>query len=363
MSTDATPVASSPTTESVTPAPSSVPEGLSESSRALSRGDFAAFRQSRRTERAADAGVTLPTPSGTTAPEPQAPTEPAEPAPQATADQPDPTPEKPKHKGADERIKELLRQRYEEREARLRMEGELEALRRQLSGQPTPETKPAASSPARVMDRPAPQDDPEPRLEDFEADPAKYPDPYTAYVRAVGRWEARQEFNARQQAEQQRVQRERAQAAIAETVQRYQSSVDAEFMATLRPEVTNLVPSFMPDSQHQPPALTAIADEALRSSDPRAFLTYLNDHPDELQQMARMLPVQLFKALGRIEASLTAKPAPVAPATTAAPPPPTTLGTRPADPGSPVDAAMNRGDFAAYRDAKKRERIASAGLR
>jgi len=260
-------------------------------------------------------------------------------------------------------VKAALAQREQVRRELAEEQAALNAIREQRrSGVAAPQ-QPQAASPTATPQPPS--GDREPQLADFEN--GQHADPYTAYLRALGRWEARQEFA---QQERQRIEREQARAAEAETQQRFSkfqqqmdaaSTADPEFLATLSPDVLALRPFSALKPNEQPGPMNALAEEVVSSDIAPQVLRHFSDHPAELQRFGRMTPRQLLVEFGRLEARLSVSQpaAPAAPAQgtpapklPSAPPPPTTLGHKPATAAMDEAAdALRRGDFAAYERA------------
>ena len=282
------------------------------------------------------------------------------PADAASAREPDAT--KPKgHKGnAETRIQELLADRAKERDRAERLERELTEARQR----PTPptETKLAAPSPAPVV----PEADPEPKLEDFEADPAKYPDPYLAFVRANARWEARQEFTKQQAATRQRSEAQAHVTALETRNTTFRTQIEAAggatFIEALSPEVKALRPFDQLAPGETPNGSHAVAEEILSSTLAPQIMRHFTDHPEDLTRIAALPPRQLLREMGKLEARLEApeKPsAPVLKTVSTAPVPTTTLGSHAAEPADVIAGAIDRQDFATYSAEMNRRELAA----
>jgi hypothetical protein len=258
-------------------------------------------------------------------------------------------------------IQARLKRRHEVAQEIAREEGRLAALRAQSQPQ---DVKPPAPSPGPAVA----QDDPEPQLTDYEADPAKYPDPYSAWMRSVGRWEARQEYRQQEQARHQREQAERQAKTAQEREAGFRSKLteatkaDPAFIESLSPDVLALKPFSKLGPGDVPSALNAVAEEIVSSDNPTGLMRYFSDHPEALQRCAGMVPAKLFRELGRIEASLAGATSAPTQTITNAPRPPTTLGSQPAQANGSTDAAAQRGDVSAFFAARRREKLARAGL-
>jgi hypothetical protein len=336
---------------------------------AVKSKDFGAFQAAKRAERLQSLGVT-------DQPKPGASATPADDKPAAAAGQTDDksgTGEQPKPgqgRGKERRIPQLdadiqdrLRRRAELAQEIAREEGRLEALRQPTA--PKQDARQAAPSTAKAGE------DHEPQLADFEADPAKYPDPYTAYVRAVGRWEARSELREQEQARSQREATERQQAARVERVTTFQQRVaeaataDPESVESIDQRLLTLKPLSNLGPGEVPNALNALAEAFVASDNPIGLMRYFSDNPAEVVRVGKLQPDQFYQAIGRIEAGL-AKSTPAAAVQpkqkTSAPPPPTTLGQRASESGDPLENAVKRKDFTAFQAAKRRAKMAELGL-
>ena len=336
---------------------------------AVKAKDFSAFQAEKRAERLRDAGL-KDTPKPSEAPA----TTPAEPAAHAE-DQAAKGAEPAKPKGKEKRlpqldadIQERLKRRAEIQREIDREEGRLEALRQ--SREPK-DVKPAASSPAQ------PVGDGRPKLEDFEADPARYPDPFMAYTEALAEWKADQVYTRKELERRAAEQVEREHQTITEKLTTFQQrfteamAADPELYESIDPRIRALKPlsTLSPAERQNANPLNALAEVFITAEDPIGLMRYFSDQPDEVLRVCRLQPDQFYQALGRIAASLpsagTSRPAaaaPAAPARTSAPPPPTTLGSRVTESGDPLENAVNRKDFGAYQREKRRRKMAELGL-
>jgi len=290
--------------------------------------------------------------------------EPAAPAPRATSAQadgagddedddaepvvekkPEPKPERTKEgrlKSIQAEIdREYARKKAAEREAAAE-EARLADLRRQRTAleSPAPSSKSAA-------------DDKEPTVGDTNADGSPKWENYEQFVKALARWEARQERReleqslqtererGRQEAEQrarQAAHQKRLEAAIA---------ADATFMDRLKLDIP------LPR-----PAIDAIIDSEVGPQ----LLEYLSDdaHADFAQRLATLHPLDVVREMARLEVRLEAAhrgPASTSPIASAAKPPIKPLGSAPLvpdDEGSddePLEAHIKRENA---RDARRR---------
>jgi len=147
-------------------------------------------------------------------------------------------------------------------------------------------------------------------------------------------------------------------------VQTFTTKVDKAFAATLHPDVADLRPSFSLQPGEQIGPDNVIGDAIIQSEHPREFLQYLSDHPETLAQLRRLMPAQLFRAIGRIEALAVGSgtsPAPAAKTVTDAPAPPVTLGGRSTDVVDPEAAAIRAGDYRALRALRMQKARATLG--
>ena len=101
-----------------------------------------------------------------------------------------------------------------------------------------------------------------------------------------------------------------------------------------------------------------------------ALAWHLVTHPEDLDRIARLGPIQQIRALGKLEAqydtdsattSTSASAGPAAKTVTTAPAPPTHLAARTADTGDRARAALDRGDFSAFEAEENRKAL--AGIR
>ncbi len=274
-------------------------------------------------------------------------------APVAPASEPG-TPTKPA-KGADAR-KEQLRVEIETqaREARVLRE-ENAALRREREAlSRPPDVPPAASSPAAVPDG-------KPLLKEFVAAVGEkfesYEDAQQAWLDATSEWSTAQARKAQYASAQQT----EIQLTVNGFQQRLSETVkaDPQFWHAIDPEVVALKPLFNEPAGTARRASHDLAEGILLSDHSTAVMRYLSDHPDERRAiLSSPNPASVYRALGRIEATVSdapppaAKPAPKSLST--APPPPVVLGTKPSAPSEDWKDAVSRGDFSAYERAMNR---------
>ena len=187
----------------------------------------------------------------------------------------------------------------------------------------------------------------------------------------MGRWTARDE---RRQADEARATAERETARTNQLRERNttfsnrlrEASAEPGFREALTHDVMSLRPSDAIEPGERPSALNALADEIVSSEVGPYLLRHFSEHPDELRRFAAMqTPAELLRAFVRVEADVkgrrasAAPPAAPPPAISSAPPPPASLEGRAHTPADPIRAAVTKGNFSAYREAKL-ERLRAA---
>ena len=270
-------------------------------------------------------GIEAPAESPAEPAETPAPVEtPAEPAaetatPAAETPAPQAKTEKPK-KNPQERIDHITREREEarreaaaERARRDEAERRFEAFQRQTQAEIDALKRGTKPEPAK------PAEDAEPTLEQF-ADQA---DPYAAWMRAMARHDARQEFKT-----QQEQQREAYQARQAEQrehdrrqtelgrIRTWTGRMEAAFEKN--PEMRGLV-------ENMPVLPRPMMDVVLESEIPDQILSHLLHYPEEMDRITGLPPLRQFRELSRIEyqleqAAATGSAVPAKAKTTAHPP-------------------------------------------
>jgi hypothetical protein len=332
--------------------------------KAVAQKDVGAFLDEKRAERlrAATGRERVETGDST----------PPEPVEQAAADEKSeakPASEQPKMgRGKEKRIPQLdqdiqdrLRRRAEIAQEIAREEGRLEALK---ASRPQTDEKQAVSSTAKPV-----ATDGKPNLADFEADPARYPDPYSAYIEALSDWKADQVYQRKEAERQQREATEKEQQSYTERITTFQQRIaeavtaDAEVLETLDPRVVALKPLSQLKPGEQANALNALAEEFIKSDDPIGLMRYFSDHPEEVLRVGKLPPDQFYQAIGRITFQLS-KDSPereTAVQKTSAPPPPTTLGQRASEAGDPLMRAVRDKDTGRFLALKRQQRMREAG--
>lgn len=294
-------------------------------------------------------------PSGESQP-PTAESAPAAPDDQAASTDaqrpPDSEPGKPaKKKNADSRVRELLDERYRERQQWERERAELvQRLERLENGGRAP----APDGPA--VSSPAPDPDRFPSYDEWVQQPGNAARSYEDYsdARADHRWEARE--RARQE-----------QAEIHGKLTGFSqrmteaAKADPSLYDSISPELYHLKPLEQLGPREAPTLANVLASEIVASEHAPAVLKYLSEHPDVYAGLVSSRDAAtLIRAFGRLEARLEPSSKPVLPQSviSRAPDPPATLGTRPAGPTDPVEGALARGDFEAYRREQNAREIA-----
>jgi hypothetical protein len=190
-----------------------------------------------------------------------------------------------------------------------RLKAELDHARRPATAAAAPPAAPHATLPP----PPAPTDpEPDPH------DPARYPageyDPQ--YLRDVGRWEARQEYQKQRAADQQTQRREQHLQGVERGMGTYAERMRAafpepakltEYLQALPPQLIALRPSAVQALVQPGAPLTAgntIADVIVESDQPVAIKTYFKDHPDVFQRLLTLHPIAVLREMGRIEERL-----------------------------------------------------------
>ena len=232
-------------------------------------------------------------------------------------------------KEATRQAAELKRQVAQERQERERLAREVAELRRAHQeatqrAQPAPQAQPQRQAPV------SPDNDPQPRQEDFED--------YAEYVDARARHAARAEYRERERTESAR----RVAHAYAETIggvvnkfhERLEKAGNGDreaFLGSISPVVAGLRPSFLLGDGETPTTHTVIADEIVDSEHSAGLMKHFTDHPDDFQRIASLrTPRDIAREMAKLEAklesatagnSLPARQPASKPATSQAPPP------------------------------------------
>jgi hypothetical protein len=242
-------------------------------------------------------------------------------------------PEKPEaadKRSAQQRIDHVTWEREEARRERDRLRDELASLKT---------AKPDAQ---KAKPQAAPDDDPEPKEEDF--------DDYGKYVTEKARHAARAEYRSQRQADSERQDTEQRERVVTERHTKLRERLrpvmeaDPGFMDRVHPEVQALQPSWVLPQGERATGANAMADIMFDVEHPDAFMRYFTENHTEFRRIAALHPIQAVREMGRLEARLA--PAPTgsgakAPAISKANPPvrpvtgsPSTASDDPPDPDS-----------------------------
>jgi hypothetical protein len=323
---DLTDAAPAPPTPDAPP----VPAATTAVEHALVEGNYPAYRDAKRAEAS---GKPLP-------------------APVAAAPAVTPTPKPAAPAGVSKRQQQI--NDYERRIAEQAAEITRLSTTRPAAA-PRSEARPEAAAPA-----PASPQDYERYLAMPEAPKQESFDTYDKFSAAMAVFIADQRFADRDRAAQQRADADRQTAAHTERTTKFSEAIkavvttDPKFLESVSADVLALKPfaALAPGEPGGP--LNAIAEELLDSAVAPQLMQHFSAHPEDLQRLAQLAPRDLIREFTRLEGRFERPAAAPPPKTVSdAPPPPQTLGTRPADPADPVRGAVMRGDFAAYRAAKR----------
>lgn len=230
---------------------------------------------------------------------------------------------KPKNRGVGKRIDELTKEKYDAQRER-------DYWREMaLKGQAPPGQQPQPSQPAQA----APQETGEPTLESCDFDVVEF----------NRRW-----YEWRRNQDRQQEQAQARQRKFAESEAAFRAEHPDYDQVTRNPAL---------------PITKAMAEEIAETDNPPAVAYYLGQNPQEAAAIAQMSERAMSRAIGRIEARLSAPPAsnqsrqPEPRTVTRAPAPVTTLSGAPAVKKSYDDMSMRE-----YEEQRKKERAAK-GLR
>jgi hypothetical protein len=209
------------------------------------------------------------------------------------------------------------------REAQAKREAaEAKAETQRLREQLTQRSQPVPPQPQQQVQPRAPQPPPDP--EPDAADAATYPagefDP--RYLRDIGRWEARQEYQKQRAADSERQRFDHHIKTVETGLTTYAQRMKASFtepdgldkhLKELPPALVNLRPTQVQNIMTPGAPLTAgnvIADAVVESDQPVALTTYLKDHPQELQRLLALHPMATLREMGRLDERIAAAAAP-----------------------------------------------------
>ena len=180
-------------------------------------------------------------------------------------------------------------------------------------------------------------DDPEPKEDD-----AKYAGDYGKYLRDVTRWETRQALRADRAESAKQAEQTRREEAKTATIRTFAERLTAagtkydDFEDTLKWDAPWLAPSGDPH-----PGYEALHDFILLDDDGADVLHYLRSHPDEVDALMRVPPLQQVKRLTLLGQRFASPPSGEAGATGAAPTR-TTVVHLPPKPPTPVRTGAQR---------------------
>jgi hypothetical protein len=231
-------------------------------------------------------------------------------------------------------------------------------LKAQLAERAQPAAPPPTPQPPRLD---APPADPEPDPHDLAKYPAGEYDP--RFLRDVGRYEARQEFQRQRAVEVQQQQAEHHLRTVEHGMSAYAAKMQQAlpegqleaFLKELPPAILNLRPSAVqamiaPQAPLGPS--NVVADCISDAENPVALMRHLKDHPAVFQRLLTLHPIQVFREMGRIEASLAA----ATPVTRSAPREPQVSRARP--PVQRVESVPQMSDAPPGDDASDEEHAA-----
>lgn len=230
-----------------------------------------------------------------------------------TAEQPDEEVKLPK--GVQKRIDRLTRERY-------RLQGELEAIRRQQAQQPEPQRQPTQTEGA-------------PKPEQFQS--------YEEYLEAKAEWKAEAKVREVLQRQQESTKQQSQQAERAKLMQAWEQRVDEASAIYDDYDEVALAPDV--------PVSAPMAEAIQRAEKGADVLYYLGKHRDVAAQIAALDPLSAAVAIGRLEATI-ARPQPRK--TTSAPPPISPVGARAAPVKDP--AKMSTDEWLKWRNEQLRKR-------
>lgn len=231
-----------------------------------------------------------------------------------------------KKPGVHNRIGELTKEKHDERRAREEVERERDYWREQAMKSGKPDQEPPSQKEGPTG---------EPTLEEFDFDTSKF-------IKAHYKWQREQE----RVEEDKRRQQEEAQ-------KRHKTFQEKEqAFAAAHPDYEDVA-----KAEHVP-ITKEMAEAIIESDEAPAIAYYLGQNLEEAAAIAQMSPLAAARAIGRIEAKLSAKPAAQTPAVpaktvTKAPEPITTLSGSPAVPVSYEEMSMSE-----YAEARRKERAA-----
>ena len=207
-----------------------------------------------------------------------------------------------KAKDAVERINQLTGRAKTAEERLAAAEAELGRLRSERA--PAAQVAAAERKVEQAEARTAPAGDPEPQ----EDDP-KYGGDYAKYLRDVTRWETRQAMREQESAAAARAETDRRQTAERQTIKTFAERLTAardryeDFEDTLRWDAPWLAPSGKPH-----PGYEALHDFILTDETGADVLQFLRSHPDDVDAIMQVPPLQQVKRLSLLSQRFASSP-------------------------------------------------------
>jgi len=214
------------------------------------------------------------------------------------------------------RIAQALETARIEREARIRAEGERDALR----------PKAAPETPAQEWKRFRAMPD-APKVEDFDA--------YDDFTAALGLFIADKRYDERQAKAAEQQDASATGARDRERFAHFSGKLDAEFLSGLDARIADLPHRGVLKPGERGTVFHDIGDEIIDADNPKHVMQYLSDHPDEFQRIASLPSrTHVARAIAKLDTPLSAAPstgpASAVPVSQAKPP------TRPVESAAPV---------------------------
>jgi hypothetical protein len=161
---------------------------------------------------------------------------------------------------------------------------QIKAIEAELSElQPKPEpVKAAPVAPAAPPKAPEPFTDKEPQIEDFQNDPAKYPDPYSAWMRAATAFDRKREANDASQAEVRQQQEAQARAEHERLIAQVSANnARVQAFAATTPDFHQATAALQ--ARILPPVLL---HAVIRHDSGPQFMYHLAQHPELVDELA-----------------------------------------------------------------------------
>jgi hypothetical protein len=252
---------------------------------------------------------------------------------------------------AEDRIRQIARQREEERQARVAAEQDAAALRERVARlEGKAGIDPVKEQPSREA-RPGVE---RPKRDDF--------DDYDQYVEAVADWKAEQKFAQRErQAAAHRFAQEHTKTVV-DTVQTFRGRMtevmkaDPEFSTKVDERLFRLRPTHDLGENERPGPENTFADELIASEHAPALMLYFTEHEEEVHRLLKLpSPAAIARAMGAIEATLK-KPAPAGEERKVSRmPPPIQPVTPSSDTATNIDEIEDFDEWMAKANARDRE--------